>query len=353
MNSPESAIFKKGQLLYHAFDAQQDIRKNQRVIIHEGFFDVISSYQAGYKEAVATMGTALTSEQCNILAKLSKNIIIAYDGDKAGLEATNKAIKKLEPLKLKVDILHLPDQLDPDEFIKKHGIQAYQKRMQHLKDPYDYRYLMYKQSKDLSKSHDRIAFKDAVIMMLEGSDETVKALYKQRLAVDLNISPEDLKISPKVKQIIPKKESKRSLKNKYMMSEIGLIIAMMQSKDFAVKAHDELSNEHFADRYLSMIRYHIIKFYETNETFDLALFMKELSDDYLNILESDVLSDMDYVNNLKKSADDVDKYITEIKRSLIIRRIKKLNEQRKERPDNAPLIVTERDKLLKNMNGVK
>lgn len=228
MNSPESPVFKKGQLLYHAFDAQKYIRKNNRVILHEGFFDVISSYQAGYKEAVATMGTSLTKEQAQMLSQLSHSVIIGYDGDNAGFEATNKAIKRLEPFKLKVDILHLPEQLDPDEYIKKYGVKSYQERMQLLKDPYDYQYMIHKNQKDFSKSHDRIAFKDAILKMLKGSDPAVQSLYKTRLSVDLNMSIEDLDITPTATQVMPKKAAKKTVKDKYFMAEIGLIIAMMR-----------------------------------------------------------------------------------------------------------------------------
>ena len=353
MNSPESPVFKKGQLLYHAFDAQQHIRKNKRVILHEGFFDVISSYQAGYKEAVATMGTSLTREQAQLLSQLSHSVIIGYDGDNAGFEATNKAIKRLEPFKLKVDILHLPEQLDPDEYIKKYGVKSYQERMQLLKDPYDYQYMIHKNQKDFSKSHDRIAFKDAILKMLKGSDPAVQSLYKTRLSVDLNMSIEDLDITPTAAQVIPKKASKKTIKDKYFMAEIGLIIAMMRSNEIALKAKEELTNQHFADKHLSIIRYTMIKFYESHASFDLKAFTEMLKEEERAIFEKDVLTDMDYVNQLPKTNHDVDIYIKTIQSSIDIRRLRRLNEKRKQVPTNAPLIVSERDDLIKKLNGVK
>ncbi|MGB0175034.1 MAG: DNA primase, partial [Acholeplasmataceae bacterium] len=353
MNSPESPVFKKGQLLYHAFDAQKYIRKNNRVILHEGFFDVISSYQAGYKEAVATMGTSLTKEQAQMLSQLSHSVIIGYDGDNAGFEATNKAIKRLEPFKLKVDILHLPEQLDPDEYIKKYGVKSYQERMQLLKDPYDYQYMIHKNQKDFSKSHDRIAFKDAILKMLKGSDPAVQSLYKTRLSVDLNMSIEDLDITPTATQVMPKKAAKKTVKDKYFMAEIGLIIAMMRSNEIALKAKEALTNQHFADKNLSMIRYTMIKFYENHSAFDLKVFIDMLKDEEKEIFETDVLSDMDYVNQLPKTSHDVDIYIKTIQSSIDIRRLRRLNEKRKQVPTNAPLIVSERDDLIKKMNGVK
>lgn len=353
MNSPESLIFKKGQLLYHAFDAQQDILKNKRVILHEGFFDVISSYQAGYKESVATMGTSLTKEQARLLTKLSMNVIIGYDGDKAGFEATNKAIDLIAPLKAKVDILALPESLDPDEYIKKYGIKSYQEQMKSLIDPYEYRYTKLRASKDFSKSHDRIAFKDDVLKLFKGVDKSIQSMFMNRLAEDLNVSVQDLVLSPSQTKIIPKKLPKTRIKDKYYMAEIGLIIGMMRSKDIATYASETLEYGQFADKYLSNIRYHLEKYYESHDTFDVEAFKTVLFDEDLIVFEEDVLKDMDYVNDLPKTKDDIDRFIQTIVASLQIRRIKKLYEQRKEKPTNAPLIVTERDNIIKNLNGVK
>ena len=353
MNSPESEIFKKGLLLYHAFDAQQEILKNKRVILHEGFFDVISSYQAGFKESVATMGTSLTKEQARLLTKLSMHVIIGYDGDKAGFEATSKAIDLIAPLKAKIDILALPESLDPDEYIKTYGMKSYQDKMKSLKDPYDYTYSKLKESKDFSKSHERIAFKDAVLKMFKGVDPSVQSMFMNRLAEDLNVSVQDLVPSPTKPKIIPKKTSKTRIKDKYYMAEIGLIIGMMRSKDIATYTSETLVYGQFADKYLSNIRYRLEKYYESHDTFDLEVFKSMLLDEELIIFEEDVLHDMDYVNNLPKSKEDIDRYIQTIIESLQIRRIKKLNEQRREKPTHAPLIVTERDSIIKNLNGVK
>lgn len=353
MNSPESNIFKKGQLLYHAFEAQQDILRNKRVMLHEGFFDVISSYQAGFKESVATMGTSLTKDQVKLLTQLSTNIIIGYDGDKAGFEATQKAISLIAPSKAKIDILSLPESLDPDEYIKKYGIKSYQDKMKSLKDPYDYLYTKLKESKDFSKSHDRISFKDAILKLFKNTDSSVQSLFMNRLAVDLNMPLEDLVLSPIQTKTIPKKLPKKVIKDKYYNAEIGLIIAMMRSREVAIHANEELSYEHFADKHMSSIRFRLLKYYEQHETFELERFRDMLQEEDLIVFEDDILSDMDYINDLPKSKSDVDQCIEVIKKSLQVRRIKKLNEQRKEKPANAPLIVSERDDIIKNLNGVK
>src|SRR5690606_4633299 len=147
VNSPETKIFKKGETLYHFTDALSPAVKQKYVILHEGFFDVIASYKANLKATVATMGTALTKEQAALIKRVSNHVVIAYDGDKAGIEATLKAIPHLRAAGLNISILALPAKLDPDEFVKKYGIEKYAKLYdEKLLDPYQFGYSIFKQN---------------------------------------------------------------------------------------------------------------------------------------------------------------------------------------------------------------
>ena len=354
INSPESPLFKKSQLIYHVYQALPSIRKQKRVILTEGYMDVIAMDQAGFSETVATMGTSLTKEHVQLLSQLTDHVILAYDGDQAGNQATLKAIDAFQKSKVKLDIMAFPDQLDPDEFIKKHGSDAVNSQlMKHLKDPFDYRYEVFKNKRDLTNSHDMVAFKEDVIDMIKDADPSIQSLYKERLAIELNIDASLIQV--KTKKIntpqLKKKEPKKALPNRYFLSEVGLIIAMMQDKKYALKASTELSNNHFADSYMAVLRYQIIKHYETHDQFDLEVFKKQLKDEYLLTLESNVLNDIDYIKKLKKNDTMVEDYIAFIKQSIMQRRIDKLIEKRKEHPENAILYVSERDVLIKNLNG--
>ena len=93
LNSPESKVFRKSDILYNLSSVTREIKKRKRVILYEGFFDVISSTISGYIESVASMGTNLTNNQAKLISSLVDNIVLAYDGDTAGFEATRKAIK--------------------------------------------------------------------------------------------------------------------------------------------------------------------------------------------------------------------------------------------------------------------
>ena len=125
-NSRSTAIFNKSYELYHLDKAKATIKKSHEVYLMEGFMDVIAAYRAGIENAVASMGTALTHEHVQHLSKYCKKVILSYDGDKAGQAATVKALDELKDLS--VEIVSIPDQMDPDEFIQKNSPEE----LQHL-----------------------------------------------------------------------------------------------------------------------------------------------------------------------------------------------------------------------------
>ncbi|HEL2056738.1 TPA: DNA primase [Streptococcus suis] len=121
-NSRSTAIFNKSYELYHLDKAKAVIKKQREVYLMEGFLDVIAAHRAGIENAVASMGTALTREHVGHLAKFCKKVILTYDGDKAGQAATMKALDELRDFQ--VEIVSLPDNMDPDEFLQKNSEEA-------------------------------------------------------------------------------------------------------------------------------------------------------------------------------------------------------------------------------------
>lgn len=121
-NSRSTVLFNKSYELYHLDKAKQVAKKKHELYLMEGFMDVIAAYRAGIENAVASMGTALTQEHVAHLSKFTKKVILAYDGDKAGRLATAKALEVLE--KQEVEVVQIPDQMDPDEYLHKNSPQA-------------------------------------------------------------------------------------------------------------------------------------------------------------------------------------------------------------------------------------
>lgn len=134
LNSPETLVFHKGKVLYGFSQTAKFIRSEDQAIVVEGYMDLVSLYQAGIQNVVATMGTALTLDHGRLLQRVTKNIVVLFDGDSAGQEAAERSL----PLLLAADVypkgLTLPDNQDPDDFVRSHGAEALKKKISEASD---------------------------------------------------------------------------------------------------------------------------------------------------------------------------------------------------------------------------
>lgn len=326
VNSPETVIFKKGQLLYHFNEGLQEIRRNKQVVLFEGFFDVISSYQAGIKNGVATMGTSLTMDQAKLIKQFTDSIIIAYDGDEPGMKATLAAIKVLEKVRLKTEVLTIPDAMDPDEFIKAYGPEKYEALFgEYLKDPYQFRYHYYKKGKDLSNANDITTFKNQVLEMLAYADQAIQNVYKNRLAQDLKVSPDAFEIKTKKQpplpknDVLPQKETSK-LANKYEKAERYLIYAMLRSKENAKHIQARLKTSDFVDQVQSTIRILIDSYYKDHESMEVLEFIDSLTNEQRTYAEEILFKDILWEHNLSIDELEFDQLIGLVKNANLVRR---------------------------------
>jgi DNA primase len=134
LNSPETPVFHKGKILYGLYQTAKYIRSQDQVVIVEGYMDLISLYAAGIKNSAATMGTALTFDHAKILSRMTKNVVVLFDGDAAGQEAAERSL----PILLSADVYPkgfiLPNQMDPDDFVRAHGAESLTNRINQAKD---------------------------------------------------------------------------------------------------------------------------------------------------------------------------------------------------------------------------
>ena len=137
LNSAESPLFTKGRLLYNLSNARHAIRRDERVILVEGYFDVVRLVEAGLESVVAPMGTALTDAQADLLAKSSKTVFLLYDSDAPGQKASFRAGDALLARGLTVRVVTLPDGDDPDTFVARHGREAMEKLLANSMDVFD------------------------------------------------------------------------------------------------------------------------------------------------------------------------------------------------------------------------
>ena len=128
INSPETAAYVKGRNLFGLNLTRDEIRRQGFAILVEGFLDLIVPYQFGVRNVVASLGTALTPDQVKLLSRFARKVVVNYDGDRAGIQAAKKSIEILLAEDLEVKILVLPDNADPDEYIRKFGLSEYQRQ---------------------------------------------------------------------------------------------------------------------------------------------------------------------------------------------------------------------------------
>jgi DNA primase len=128
LNSPETPAYTKGRHLYGLNLTRDEIRRQGFAILVEGYLDLIVPYQIGVRNVVASLGTALTPEQVKLIARFARKVVVNYDGDRAGVQAAKRAIETILAEDLEVKVLVLPDNADPDDFIRKYGAAEYQKR---------------------------------------------------------------------------------------------------------------------------------------------------------------------------------------------------------------------------------
>ncbi|PKK96868.1 MAG: DNA primase [Tenericutes bacterium HGW-Tenericutes-3] len=356
VNSPETVIFKKGQLLYHLNEALSDIRMTKQVVLYEGFFDVISSYAAGVKNGVATMGTALTSNQAKLIKSVSQSVIVAYDGDSAGLKAIDHAIPVLEREQLKVEVLTIPEKMDPDDFVKAYGPEKFEMLFgEYTKDAYAFRYDYYKHGKNLKDANDMKAFKKQVMTLIRSSDASIKGFYTQRLARDLNIPIESLEVRQNVpfrEPVIPKIEKPKML-DKHAKAERYLIFAMLRSKKVAEVVIKNLKQTDFAEPLTAAIRLKIETYYEEHTELILDEFLDQLTGDQRQYMETVLLTDMFWTRKIEISNEEVDIYINQIKDANLKRRLEYLKNKIAVEENVSNILINERDQIIVQLKHKK
>lgn len=192
LNSPETKIFDKSRNLYGLNIARTSRKKN--LIICEGYMDVISMHQSGFNNAVASLGTALTSQQASLLKRYTDEILIIYDSDEAGVKAALRAILMLKTAGLATKVINLQPYKDPDEFIKNMGKEAFQERLDHGMNSFMYELHALEQQYDMKDPQGKTDFfKETARKMLRFEDEIERNNYIQAVADSYRIEPENLR----------------------------------------------------------------------------------------------------------------------------------------------------------------
>ncbi|MGB9839220.1 DNA primase [Thermovenabulum sp.] len=186
LNSPDTPVFSKGSILYGLDKIKKE--EGNKILLVEGYMDVISLFQSGFKKTAASLGTSLTETQAKLLKKYTDEVIISYDMDLAGRNATLRGLEILKKEGFNIRILTLPEGKDPDEFIQKYGREEFERELHNSKSIIEYLIKLEAEKLDLNNSTDRLKFiKKAVQLLSEVEDEVERNFYIDKLYKDYEI----------------------------------------------------------------------------------------------------------------------------------------------------------------------
>lgn len=310
MNSPESPIFQKSKVLYNLDVSRPIIRKKSKVIVMEGFMDVIAAAKAGIMNTVATMGTALTKEHIHKIKRLTDTVTLCYDGDAAGFEAAKRAAQLLMQEKIKTEIAILPNQMDPDDFVQQNGAEAFEKQI--IDRPHAFLSFMMmaaRRNKNFQFENDTLQYVQEVLEYFVGNSSPVERdLYIRQLAKETNISEDAIyqqfrkvegksikqqsrQQAPPIAQNIPANRKKVQAIDR---AEKLLLAHMLHQVDIVDRIHQEHGLHVFIHDSYEAIFVRLIGFYDTYPQADTHRFLEILEDiDLRNLVMEATLTERD------------------------------------------------------------
>lgn len=326
INSKETEIFKKGELLYNYHRARNECRRKNEVIIMEGFMDVISAYTHGITNVVAAMGTAITSSNAHLISRMAKNIILCFDGDDAGIMAANACTNELLKLNVfpNIVVLDKTKGKDPDEYIKNNGIEAFKEKLSHPLSVMEFKEFYNKKGVDLGDTTSKAEYVKKMILEIDNiKDSILREVSINKLAEETNLGIDFIKSQLKNEIKEEKKiEFKKELNlQKYEKAEIDLIYYML--KDSKVILQYEVKKIYLpTEKYRFLVR-QICAFYQKYGKIDVADFLTFIADDkeMIKVLGEITSHDLKETYS-KEEIEDYIKCIDEYNRSIEISNLK-------------------------------
>lgn len=334
INSSESEIFQKQQLLYNFDLARGEIRKKKEVILFEGQLDVITAYQNGLENVVATLGTSLSESHGKFLRRYANRAIISYDGDYAGQQASYRAAKILLKNGFDVRITHLDAKYDPDQYIKTYGIDAFIHQVLKVSESYMKFYMRFaRKDFNLSNENEKVQYIKIVLQEIANIESSIEQeMYLKELSDQFSISIESLKEELRTFQRTISRQKNNESNNRYTKTtstfssqdklrpafhnaERNLISLMLKDESIASYVKDEIGADFNIDDHKVIVTA-LYAFYEEGNHPDVSLFIERLSDDHLRNLTAEIamlptfehIGDgglKDYIDVIKKQYYDV------------------------------------------------
>ena len=331
INTRETEIFKKGELLYNYHRAKDSARSLDSIIIMEGFMDVIRAYTIGIKNCVATMGTAVTKNQALLMKRLSKNIILLFDGDEAGEKATEACSKELISIGVTPKIVRLEENLDPDEYILKYGEDSFKAKINNPMSIMDFKLGHYKKNKNLTQNEDKAKYIKEVLKELDMIDdeilrEVTLTKISEETKLDIELLRKQLTVKEKEEIKIPVSIPKQKYQTKYQKAEKYLLYYMLSSGE-VIELYLNKVKYLPTDKYRSLAR-SIVQYYKQFLNISYADFISSIYDDEYLLKAADEINVLNLKQTYKKEEiEDYIKTLEEYNRNEEIKRIENAMKQ--------------------------
>jgi DNA primase len=295
VNTSDTPVYKKSENLFGINYAKNNC--SERVILVEGNMDVISLHQAGFNYAVAPLGTAFTSEQVNLLARYTKEIVLMLDADAAGQKAIKRATQLLENTGLEVKVVVIPDGKDPDEFIKKNGPERFRALLEGAVSDIEYKLLMAADGINLESDDGRLRYLSAAAEVIATDDDVMtRDIYIGRLCEKYGVSRTALtakvdELRRKNYKMRQKKEISEIIRPKFTKDDINperrrspkatsaeetLIAVLLQHPDFYDEVKAKLPPEKMVTGLNRRIYEIISATIESGRSLDISVFSEKL-----------------------------------------------------------------------------
>lgn len=282
INSPETFIYSKGRNLYGLNFSREHIKKEGYALIVEGYFDLIVPYQTGAANIIATLGTAFTQDQLKLLKRFTNTVIIVYDPDEAGESASLRNLDLLISEDVNVYIAELPKNYDPDGYIRKFGLEDFNKLIKSSKNIFDYKLERLSARFDIATSHGKARIASEMLPTIARINNAVlKSSLVKKLAERLGVDEESIRTE--LKKVKPNYSEKAISLNvtkdeKYLGSaENNVLALMLEGSNFVKKVKEELAPEEFRDSSVRDIVNAIFDLYSKNKEINPAKLISHLN----------------------------------------------------------------------------
>jgi len=339
LNSPDTLVFSKGNHLY-GLNNYLKSSNQERIILVEGYMDVISLYRSGITCAVASLGTALTINQAKLLKQYNSNIYVGYDSDEAGQRASLKAIDILTRTGVEPKVIILPNGNDPDDFIKENGINGFEKVIEKALSYIEFKVYTMERKFDLTKESQKIDFIREMAEILSGIKSPVaREIYLQKYSNKYNVSKEAILKEMGIntsKEIKPIKKMTQENKISHPKAELEAISLILLDNEESKKLIERLEDEYFQDFYCRLCFSTIKKRMIEGKEISPQAILEDLIDysEFRPQIDNILFRELEYdLNNLNEFISDIIKNLElnmiTSQRDNLITKIKKLENDEK------------------------